>query len=110
MNRLRSPAWRASRAVSSAYSRKTVGSTYVYAIDSAPSIAASATTPSGGSGRVGSSSPRRGPWAISQFWQNVQWNGQPAVAIEYAVDPGATWKSGFFSIGSRQLATTAPYA
>ena len=38
----------------------------------------------------------------------MQWNGQPAVAMEYAVEPGATWNSGFFSIGSRPIATTAP--
>src|SRR3972149_982584 len=29
----------------------------------------------------GAARPRRGPWAISQFWQNRQWNGQPSVAI-----------------------------
>ena len=36
----------------------------------------------GGSWRVGRSRPRRGAWAISQFWQKTQWNGQPTVAIE----------------------------
>ena len=56
------------------------------------------------------SSPRRGPCAISQFWQKSQWNGQPAVATENASEPGSTWKSGFFSIGSTDAATTAPYA
>ena len=28
------------------------------------------------------------PWAISQFWQNVQWNGQPAWRSTTRVDPG----------------------
>ena len=36
----------------------------------------------GGRLRVGRLRPRRGAWAISQFWQKLQWNGQPTVAIE----------------------------
>ena len=43
----------------------------------------------------------RGHCEISQFWQNSQRRLQPTVAIEYALDPGYTWNSGFFSIGSR---------
>ncbi len=54
------------------------------------------------------SRPSRGAWAISQFWQKTQWNGQPMVEIEYASEPGSTWNSGFFSIGSRPAAATAP--
>ncbi len=96
--------------MASAYSRKTVGSTYVYAIELAPSRSASATARSGGNSWAGGLTPRRGPWAISQFWQKTQWNGQPAVASEYACVPGATWKSGFFSMGSMATVTAAPYA
>ena len=58
--------------------------------------------------RCGMSRPSRGACAISQFWQNTQWNGQPIVEIEYASEPGSTWNSGFFSIGSRPAAATAP--
>jgi hypothetical protein len=31
---------------------------------------------------VGTVVPSRGACAISQFWQNMQWNGQPGVPIE----------------------------
>ena len=62
----------------------------------------------GGGGGVGRWRPRRGPCAISQFWQKMQWKGQPAVAIDHAMDPGSTWNSGFFSIGSAPAVTTAP--
>ena len=77
-------------------------------MDRAPARTASSTIRAGDIRRCGMSRPSRGPWAISQFWQNTQWNGQPVVEIEYASEPGSTWNSGFFSIGSRPVAATAP--
>ncbi len=77
-------------------------------MERAPERTAVSTIRSGERRRCGMSRPSRGAWAISQFWQKTQWNGQPMVEIEYASDPGSTWNRGFFSIGSRPAAATAP--
>lgn len=37
---------------------------------------------------------------ISQFWQKRQARSQPAVPKLSTRDPGSTWLSGFFSMGS----------
>ena len=57
-------------------------------MDAAPDRTAFATICRGDSRRCATSRPRRGAWAISQFWQKTQWNGQPMVEIEYASEPG----------------------
>ena len=63
---------------------KTVGSTYVYAIDRTPAAIASSTIASGVTLRLCGTRPSRWACDICQFWQKAQWKLQPCVATEYA--------------------------
>jgi hypothetical protein len=46
---------------------------------------------------------------MSKFWQYLQSQLQPVVAMESTLDPGQKCRSGFFSIGSTWLAIILPY-
>src|SRR5271165_5046677 len=98
------PAARADSAASVTYSLKMVGSLYVKATAAHSLSLANVARSFGGRYFAGKSSGLA--CEISQFWQNLQFTLQPAVATENATFPGRKWKKGFFSMGSMWAATT----